>query len=74
MSFRCIECRGCENCKRSDRVDSVSIQEEVEQHLMESKVKVDIQKGKSSALLPFVTDPDVRIDSAAQRNLALKIY
>ena len=74
VSFRCIDCRNCVNCKKSQRIDSVSMQEEVEQDLIERNVTVDIVAGKSSALLPFVTDPDLRIDSEAQEKLALKIY
>ena len=74
VSFRCPECRNCGTCKKSQRIDSISIQEEIEQDLIERNVTVDITKGKSSALLPFVTNPDLRIDSESQEKLALKIY
>ena len=74
VSFRCIDCRGCETCKKSERVDAVSFEEEVHQHIIEKNVIVDVEEGKATATLPFVTDPDVRIDSAAQEKLALKIY
>ena len=74
VSFRCIDCRGCETCKKSERVDAVSFEEEIHEHIIEKNVDVDLEKGKATALLPFVTDPDVRIDSVAQKKLALKIY
>ena len=74
VSFRCIQCRGCDTCKKSERVDSVSFEEEVQQHLIENNVVVDIEKGRSSASLPFVTEPDVRINTVAQKNLALRVY
>ena len=74
VSFRCPDCRNCENCKKSQRIDAISIQEEIEQDLIERNVTVDIEKCRSSASLPFVTDPDARIDSESQERLALKIY
>jgi hypothetical protein len=52
----------------------VSIQEEIEQHKIESCVKVDTVQCRSTTLLPLVTDPDTRFDPDAQRRLALKIY
>ena len=54
--------------------DFYLIQVEIEQDLIERSVTVDIVKGKSSSTLPFVTNPDPRIDSKSQKNLALKIY
>ena len=74
VSFRCPKCRNCETCKKSQRFDAVSIQEEIEDDVIQRCVTVNLDEGKSSALLPFVTDPDNRIDSEAQERLALKIY
>ena len=74
VSFRCPKCRNCETCKKSQRFDAVSIQEEIEDDVIQRCVTVNIDEGKSSALLPFVTDPDLRIDSEAQEKLALQIY
>ena len=68
------DCRNCENCKKSQQIDAISTQEEIEQDLIESSVTVDIAKGKSSSSLPFVTNPDRCIDSKSQKNLAFKIY
>ena len=31
--YRCVRCRGCPDCKRGERIDCISIQEEVEQPL-----------------------------------------
>ena len=74
VTFRCIDCRGCEKCKKSKRVDAISHQEEVEQAIIDRNVTVDIVKCISTHLLPFVADPDARIDSAAQERYARKIY
>ena len=74
VTFRCEDCRGCEKCKKSKRVEAISIQEEIEQGIIDRNVTVDISARKTSHLLPFVADPDVRIDSAAQEQLALRIF
>ena len=74
VSFRCVDCRNCDKCRKSGRIDAVSIQEEVEQHLIEKCVTVDVAKCRSTTLLPFVAEPDTRIDSDSQTRLALKIY
>ena len=72
--FRCEGCRNCERCKTSRKIEDISIIEEAEQHLIEQCVTVDIEKCKTSHLLPFVVDPDTRIDEKAQTRLAIKVY
>ena len=74
VTFRCPDCRGCEKCKKSKRVDAISNQEEIEQEIIDRNVVVDIEKCITSHFLPFVADPDLRIDSAAQERLARHIY
>ena len=74
VTFRCIDCRGCEKCKKSKRVDAISHQEEVEQVIIDRNVTVDIVKCITTHFLPFVADPDVRIDLVAQERYARKIY
>ena len=56
------------------RVDSVSFEEKGQQHHIQNNVVVVIEKGRYSASLSFVTEPDVRINAVAQKNLALKVY
>ena len=73
-TFRCLDCRRCKKCKKSKRVDAISIQEEIEQGLIERNVTVDVNSCKTSHLLPFVADPDLRLDSSAQERLAHQIY
>ena len=48
--------------------------EEVEQAIIERNVIVDVVAGKTSHFLPFVTDPDSRIDPVSQERLALQVY
>ena len=74
VTFRCTDCRGCEKCKKSKRVDAISNQEEIEQEIIDRNVVVNIETCITSHSLPFVADPDLRIDSVAQERLARQIY
>ena len=57
ISCRCRNCRNCPECKKSDRFESISIQEEIEQAVIEKSVVVDINKGRTIAKLPFLSNP-----------------
>ena len=72
ISYRCVGCRNCQECKRSSRIDSVSIQEEIEQDLINSCVQVDIENHKTTTLFSFITNPDNKLSPT--ENFALKIY
>ena len=43
--YRCVKCRNCPSCKTSEKIEYTSIQEEVEQDLINRSVTVDIEKG-----------------------------
>ena len=53
-------------------IDAMSIQEEIEQDLINRSVLVDIENCKTIAKLPFVTDPDARL--MPNEVIALRIY
>ena len=74
VTYRCVDCRGCLKCKNGPQLESVSIQEEIEERLIERCVTVDVEEGRSSARLPFVVDPDKRIAVDEQREMALKVF
>ena len=74
VTYRCVDCRGCQNCLNGPRIDAVSIQEEVEDAMIKRCVTVDPEKGTSTAKLPFVTNPDSRIAVDEQRNLAMRVF
>ena len=57
ITYRCKDCRNCPECKKSDRFESISIQEEIEQAVIETSVVVDINKGRTIAKLPFLSNP-----------------
>ena len=50
----------------------MSIQEEVEQNLIEKCVNVDITQGRTTHELPFIADPDARL--APNEHIARRIY
>ena len=58
VTYRFVDCRGCLGCKNDARINAVSIQEEVEQAMIERAVRVDIDECRSRSKLPFVADPD----------------
>ena len=75
ISYRCVDCRDCPEYKKCPRLDSVSIQEEVEQSLIDRSVNVDIDRGGggvTTAVLPFVINPEFKL--IPNESLALKIY
>ena len=72
VTYRCVGCRNCQECKRSSRVDSISIEEEIQQDVIVRCVKIDFEKGEASHELPFMTDPDGKLSSTDQ--MSKKIY
>ena len=72
VSFRCVDCRDCMKCKRGESIEAISIQEEVEQDLIERNVFVDLDKGVTSCKLPFLVDPESRL--VPNDNGALQVF
>ena len=70
--YRCVKCRNCPSCTTSEQIEYTSIQEEVEQDLINRSVTVDIEKGQTIARLPFIKDPLHRL--SPNEKVALKIY
>jgi len=72
ISYRCIKCRSCQDCKHHDITESISIQEEVEQNLIDNSIIVDIKNHQSVASLPLIYDPIIKLNPNKTR--ALKVY
>ena len=72
ISYRCMDCRSCTECKKGGLIEEISIQEEVEQDLINKSVAVDIEKRTCTAKLPFIVDPDSRL--IPNLKTARKIY
>ena len=69
---RCVDCRNCPECKKGGKIESISIQEEVEQHLINRSVDVDIRKVITRAKLPFIFNPSSKL--LRNENVAWKVY
>ena len=72
VSYRCINCRNCVECKNSGQVEYISIQEELEQNIINKSVYVDIAKVVTIAKLPFLVSPENKLN--ANKSRALKVY
>ena len=69
--YRCINCRDCQKCKNGERIESMSIKEEVEQDIINNSVSVDTVKGKTVANLPFVQDPLINLSPNKEKAVAI---
>ena len=72
INYRCVRCRACKDCKNHERNEALSLKEEVEDDLINKSVTVDIVARETSAVLPFIADP--RIKLAPNRVKAEKTY
>ena len=72
VQYRCVKCRNCEDCKTGEKVECISIMEEVEQAVVDKCVTVDIFSKKTTARLPFLTDPKYKL--TYNLHIARKIY
>ena len=72
ITFRCPKCRDCCKCKNGSRIDFITRREEVEQHVINESVKVDLSQGISIARLPLMADPKVKL--APNKKGALNVY
>ena len=72
INYRCVTCRDCTNCKENESTAAISIKEEVEQHLINQSVTVDVETKESWATLPLLHNPEVKL--VPNKDKALKIY
>jgi hypothetical protein len=57
VSYRCPNCSKCLKCKESGKIKAVTLQESVEQAIIEKSVTIDKEKRKVFVDLPFIKDP-----------------
>ena len=72
IMYRCIDCRKCSKCRNGERIELISVREEVEQDLINKSVKVDVQAGVTTAKLPLLDNPVVKL--APNKNKAIAVY
>ena len=64
-SYRCLRCRNCSDCRKGEALEAISLQEEVEQALIESSVWYDDGEAVLKCKLPFIKDPSTHLVSNA---------
>ncbi len=72
MSYRCPRCRGCNDCLKSQNIELISTETEVQQELINKSVVVDLKEKTCKAVLPFLCDPLNRL--APNEKIAKKVY
>ena len=72
ITYRCPTCRKCTNCKCHEHVDAITLKDEVEQDLIEKSVHIDLEKCDTTADLPLLSDPTVKL--APNRHKALRTF
>jgi len=73
INFRCVSCRGCQTCKKHKSTDeTMSVQEEIEQDVIDRSVQIDTANRTSIATLSLMQNPTTHL--APNRNIALKVY
>ena len=72
VSYRCVQCRDCSICKQNEKIEYISIQEEVEQNIIDKSVKVDLVTCETTAKLPFMKDPSQKLSQ--NEHIALKVF
>ena len=69
--YRCINCRNCNKCKKGDLLEQVSLQEELEQSMIEDSVIYIPELNRVEAVLPFLDDPTSKLKP--NKHIAYKI-
>ena len=72
ISYRCISCRDCKDCLNNEHIENISIREEVEQDLIDKSVQVNTGNRCTTAKLPFIHNPMVKLSN--NKDIALKSY
>ena len=72
ISYCCIGCRDCKDCHNNEHIENISIREEVEQDLIDKSVQVNPGNRCTTAKLPFIHNPMVKLSN--NKDIALKIY
>ena len=72
-TLQCTNCLGCQKCKDLQTTDeTVSVQEEMEQDVIDRLVTVNTTDRSSTATLPLMMNPAVHLTS--NNHIALKVY
>ena len=70
--YRCMDCRDCKNCLKGDKIELISVKEEIEQDVINKSVKVNLPIGESEASLPIIHDAPNKL--APNKKIALAVF
>ena len=73
VTFRCVDCRSCKRCKSGPKLEAISLQEELEDSMVEKCVRVDLEAAMTIARLPFLFDPLTHLEQSNE-HVALKVF
>ena len=57
ITYRCARCAGCEACKAGNKTREVSIQEIMEEEIINKSIDIDLEKKTTFSRFPFRCDP-----------------
>ena len=72
ITYRCSKCRKCKVCKEHSTDEIMSVKEEVKQDVINKSAKVDVASQRTTASLPLMNNPSIKI--AHNKERALKVY
>ena len=72
IDYRCEQCRGCNKCKKGEFTQKISLKEEFEQDLIQKSIRVDFKNNETTALLPFIGNPETKL--CCNKKESLKVY
>jgi hypothetical protein len=72
VTYRCVTCRNCIKCRDGDSQERMSLNEEVEEALLVSTLRLEVETKTLYAKLPFIKDPATSLKP--NRYLAEKIF
>ena len=71
IDYRCPDCHGCTKCKNSEQINKISMENEAEQREIEKSVSVDTEAGVTTAFLPLLHDPVIKLSPNKQQAMAI---
>ena len=66
-----MDCRNCSKCKNGERIEQISIKEEIEQEIINKSVTVDLKHAITTAVLPFLSNPDTKLTPNKKKAVAI---
>ena len=59
--YRRVNCRKCQKCYNGERIEYISVKEEVEQDIINRSISLDADPRITTATLPIIDDPLLKV-------------